>query len=715
MKKADRLSELLKRFETYEDYWRDIYERGQDDVEFAIGNSQWPSKIKELRKKQNRPCLTENRMLPFVNQVINNIRQTRPSIIPRPVDSNADIKVAEILRGVVRNIETTSDADTVYDTGARNSVMSGVGWIRVCTDYAGYDTFDQEIRLERIQDFSSIYLDPNHKRQDGSDARDVFVFTEMDREEFEYEFPDAKNEGFPQEGGWCSEQTVRVCEYFHKEYEDRELVEFQISTIAGVIKGIKFREDVPTGAQEIRSRKTCVCTIKYCKFTGVEILEENTFPGEYLPIVPIYGFEVFSENKRTFYSLIHQGKDPQRMLNFWRSASTEVFALQPKAPYVGAVGQFNTYAQQWADANSENYATLEYDPVTIIGANGETIMLPAPVRQPPPTPSPALMQEAVGAAEAIKATLGMYDASLGNQTPDISGKAIISRQMQGDNATFHFIDNLSISIRHVGRILIGLIPLIYTGNRIVRILGEDGTEKMVPINQPVVEEGGNYRLAADGEVADVIRFDAGKYDVVVEVGPSYGTKRQELANAIVEIARVNPNIMTVAGDLFMKSLDVPNAEEIAKRIRATMDPALLGDDVEAARVQQLTQAMGQLQEKLALTEQALLAKQTNEEFKNSLEAKKVENDTVKLKIEAAKTEAEIEKIRSEIHGIPGEALGLLSSAITQLKAQADDVSGALDVLLSAKEEEGSLAPPEMVPVNEGNSYVGRDIGSDQQQ
>lgn len=714
MKKSDRLSELLDRFETYEDYWRDIYQRGEDDVEFALGNAQWPVKIRKLREKQGRPCLTENRILPFCNQVINNIRQVRPSIVPKPVDSGADVEVADILRGVICNIETVSDADNVYDTGARNSVMAGVGWIRVCTGYAGNDTFDQEIYLERVQDFRSVYLDPNHKRQDGADARDVFVFSEMDKEEFEHEYPKARLEGFSKDGGWCTDETIRICEHFYKGYEERELVEFRIEALGSVIRGVKFAEDVPTGATVVRSRKTQICTIKYCKFTQVEILEENTFPGEYLPLIPIYGFEVFSENKRTFYSLIHQAKDPQMMLNFWRSASTEVFALQPKAPYVGAIGQFNTYAQNWADANSENYSTLEYDPVTIVGANGETILLPAPARQPPPTPSPALLQEAVGAAEAIKASLGMYDASLGNQTPDISGKAIISRQMQGDNATFHFIDNLSVSIRHVGRILIGLIPLIYTGERILRILGEDGTEKMVPINQPVVKNGNSYRKAEDNEVGRVIRFDSGKYDIFIEVGPSLGTKRQELANAIVEVARVNPDIMNVAGDLFMKSLDVPYADEIAKRIRATMDPALLGDDVEAARVQQLTQAIGQLQQKLDLTEQALLAKQNNEEFKNGIEAKKVENDTIKLKIEAAKTEAEIEKIRSEIHGATSETIGMLSYAITQLKTQADDVAGALDVLLSAKEEEGSLAPPQEAPVNEGNSYVGTDIGSGQQ-
>lgn len=697
------LEEILERAKECETYWRDTYKRGEEDVSFVMGD-QWPKQIKSRREKQNRPCLTENRLLPFVNQVINQIRQSRPSIIPKPVDDKADINTAEVLRGVIRNIETVSDADSVYDTAARNSVMSGVGWIRVRTDYADYDTFEQEAFLERIQRPSAVLLDPNHTRQDGSDAKYAFIYDDLDDGLFEERYPKANKDGI-QESGWKDSDTIRVAEYFEKVYEEKELVEYQLDTIHGPVRGTAMKDDLPLGATPIKTRKTQVCKIRYCKLTANEILEEGEFPGIYIPIVPVYGFEVFNNNKREFYSLIHPAKDPQRRLNYTLSASTESFALQPKAPYIGAKGQFASYGKQWADANAENFPFLEYDPVNDDMGNP----LPPPIRQMPPAPNPVLMQEAAASAEAIKSTLGMFDASLGNQTNDISGKAIISRQMQGDNATYHFVDNLAVAIRHVGRILVSIIPIIYTGQRIIRILGEDGTQSLVPLNRPVLKQGNEYK-PADPSVGQTIRFDAGKYDVVVEVGASYATKRQEAANAIIEIARVNPEILNVAGDILMKSLDVPFNEDIAKRIRATMNPALLGDDVEAQRLQQMTDALNQLQQKLQLTEEALLAKKQNEEFKNSLEAKKVENDTKKLMIEAAKAEAEIEKIRAETGQMPQEALGMLSSAISQLKAQTDDVSSALHVLLSAKEGEGTgdLTPP----AQQGDNYVGQpDIGS----
>lgn len=694
------IEEILERYQQCKTFWDEPYKRGQEDTEFVLGN-QWPEKIKAQREAKGRPCVVENRMLPFVNQVINQIRQARPSIIPKPVDDKADVEVAEIMRGVIRNIEISSDADTVYDTAARNSVMGSVGWLRVVTDYVGADTFDQEVRLQRIQNSASVMLDPNHQRQDGADAEYGFVSDDVDEEVFEARYPDCEKSDLE---GWTTEGSVRVAEYFVKSYEDKELVEFEYNTIAGTMRGVQFREDVPAGAIELRSRQTQQCKIKYAKICGKTILEEGEFAGEYIPLVPVYGFEVYVDGRRTFYSLIHQAKDPQIMLNAWKAVSMETVALQPKAPFIGLVGQFKTYAKQWASANIDNLPFLEADPVLDVNGNPMPML---PQRQAPPTSSGSMMQEAALSADAIKASLGMFDAAMGQQSNDISGKAIISRQMQGDNATFHFIDNLSVAIRHVGRIIIGLVPLIYTGNRIVRILGEDGQEGMVPLGVPVQKVGNAYQPSDTGKI---ISFDAGKYDVVVEVGPSYATRTQETTNALVELGRVYPPIIEATADIIAKGINMPNKDEVAKRIRAIMNPALLGDDVEAQRVQQLTQTIDAMQQKLDVTEQALLAKEQNQEFKNQLEAKKVENDTIATNANAAKTLAEVEKIKSELGGLDIEDLGILSSAIQHLKAQSDDVTQALHILLSAQEKEGTGAP--ITPAIESPNYVGQpDIGS----
>lgn len=698
------VKDVRKKFTLCEEFYSQPYERGEEDGEFVLGD-QWPEDIRSKRYKEGRPCLTENRMLPFVNNVINQIRQARPSIVVRPVDDGADVETAEIYRGIIRNIESVSSADVVYDTAARNSVMNGIGWIRVGTDYADYDTFDQEAFIDRIQNFQSCYLDPNAQRLDGADAEYGFVFTDMSKEEYERKYPDYPCESFDNAGiGWLSDKTVRIAEYFYKDYEEKTLVEYDLMGKVDTA----YSDELPDGAIELRSRKTHVCKIKYAKISGApDPIEEGEFPGQFIPLVPVYGFEAFVDGRRTFYSLIHQAKDPQMMLNFWKSANTEIMALQPKAPYIGAVGQFKTYKSQWASANTANFPFLEYDPVTVMGENGEVTFAPPPQRQQPPVASVGMQQEAAINADAIKACLGMYDASMGQATPDISGKAILTRQMQGDNATFHFVDNLSVAIRHVGRILIDIIPVVYSGARIVRILGEDGEETMMPLGQPVVKDGDGYK-PAKGVADKNFNLRNGKYDVAVEVGPSYATKRQEAANAMLQLVSARPENFGVFGDLMVKSLDFPMADEIAKRIKATMPPELLGDDVEAMRLQQMTQALNELQNKLQLTEQALLAKQQNEEFKNSLEAKKVENDTIKLQIEAAKTQAEIEKMQAETRGVGVEAVAEIAQAIMDLKSQTDDVSNALAMILNSEDE--ATGVPE-TPVQEGENYVRPDIAS----
>jgi hypothetical protein len=687
--KEDKETSLIKlamnRYDDSSSYWSDNFDEGKEDIDFTYGE-QWPDDVKKSRK--GRPCLTENRLLAFVHQISNQIRQSSPSIIPKPVDSKADIDTAEVLGGLIRNIQNISDADTIYDTASKNAIISGFGWVRIVTDYAGYDTFDQEIRLERVINPFSVLIDPNTTRLDGSDMQYAFVHDEMNKEDFGETYPDADITPLDGTDHWSTDKTVKVTEYFYKDYETKTLVR----TSDGVFYKGEVDDDFV-----IEERDVDICTIKYAKMTKDTILEEGKFPGEYIPIVPVYGEEVFKDGKRQFHSMVRQAKDPQRMFNYWISASTEIIALQPKAPWIAAKGTFKSKAKQWAGANVENPAFLEYD--LVHDKNGMPTQ--PPQRQMPPQGSQAMMQEQMRAADGIKATLGIYDASLGNQSPDISGKAIIARQVQGDNSNFHFIDNLSTAMKQVGRILVGLIPLIYTGERIIRILGEDDIEKMIPVNQGVVKTDDGYAPAKGQPVEKMFDLQAGKYDVIVEVGASYATKRQESANAILEIARVNPQILEVAGDLLMKSLDVPNAQEIAKRIRSIMDPALLGDDLEAQRMQKMTEALQQLQQKISETELALQAKQDDTKFKNNIELGKLENDRKKIEIEALKTMAEIQKMESETKENNADAMSSIIDTLSNLQADMEDVSGAVDVFLT-REEQVSGEPQSPVIEKEEN-------------
>lgn len=172
----------------------------------------------------------------------------------------------------------------------------------------------------------------------------------------------------------------------------------------------------------------------------------------------------------------------------------------------------------------------------------------------------------MAAAEDIKAVTGLYDASLGARSNETSGVAIRERQREGDTATYHYIDNMSRAIEQCGRVIIDLIPHIYDTPRAVRILGPDNEEQVVAINQLFIDPKTGQEYMHD--------LQLGKYDVAVKVGPSFESRRQEMTEAMIELASRNPQIMQIAGDLVLKNMDWPESEKIAERMAKMLPPQL---------------------------------------------------------------------------------------------------------------------------------------------
>ena len=700
-------SELLEKakqdFAAAQSYFQVNYDEGVRDQEFTNGINQWNQNDKAARNKDGRPSLVLNQMLPYCNQVINDIRQARPAIRVTPVDDGADIETAGIFSGLIRNIERQSKANDAYDTAAMNAVTAGLGWIRISLDYAGDFTFDQEIKIERILNFTSAYIDPNSQRLDGSDAEFCFIFDDIAKDKFKEDHPDASLDTSTLGEGWCTEDTVRVAEYYYKSYETKKLVKIthQRTTVKGTetYTGVVLEEELAVLDEQgvsyeiLAERETKVCSVKQCTISGSEILSKTDWPSKYLPLIPVYGQEVYLEKRRQFVSLIRQGKDAQRMYNYWKSASTEFIALQPKAPWVGPLGSFKSAAADWADANRKNFAYLEYD--IVHDENG--VPLPAPTRTPPIQGSPAMFQEAESAKMDIRLALGMGASNMGLQDNAISGIAIRNRQIEGDNATFHFMDNLASSISQVGNVLVDLIPKVYSEPQIARIIGEDGEEEIVPINQPFKKTDKGLRATMDKENDGIYDLSVGKYDVVCDVGPSYSSKRQETADKLMEAMSAKPELFSIIGDLFFKALDVPMAGEIADRIKATIDPAVLGDDPQAAKLQASAQQIAQLTEQLQTLDAALQAKQKDQQFEQSYKLQELQLKRSELAITAQKTQAEIVKLQSEAVENRADAERAKAEAaktVAELQQDVTDIAEAIGIMLDDVERNRQSPKPE---------------------
>ena len=608
--KKDMLATMRSRFTMAVSAYSESREDELDDLRFEAGSPdnqwQWPADVLATRGSVQgqtinaRPCLTINKLPQHVHQVTNEQRQNRPSVKVIPVDDNADVEVAEIFEGVIRHIEYISDADVAYDTACENQVTYGEGYIRVLTKYCDDNSFDQDLYIGRIRNSFSVYMDPTIQDPCGSDAEWCFVTEDMTKAEYERQFPDAAPVSSIMQQGvgdsslsqWLTENTVRVAEYFYYEHTPTKLNLYQ-GNMSAVEGSREDKELKALGLKPLKSRMADVKKVKWLKTNGFEVLEEQDWAGKFIPVIRVVGNEYEVDGRLYVSGLIRNAKDAQRMYNYWVSQEAEMLALAPKAPFIGYGGQFEGYETQWKTANTTNWPYLEVNPDVTDGAGA---VLPLPQRAQPPMASSGLLQAKAGASDDIKSSTGQYDSSLGATSNERSGRAILAREKQGDTGTYHYVDNLARAIRHCGRQLVDMIPKIYDTERIARIIGVDGEVKRAKINPSQAEPVKKIVDETGIVIEKIYNPSVGKYDVCVSTGPSYMTKRQESLDAMSQLLQGNPQLWAVAGDLFVKNMDWPGAQEMAKRFAKTIDPKLLSDadeDPALQAAQQQLEAMGQ--------------------------------------------------------------------------------------------------------------------------
>lgn len=679
-----------------------------DDLKFYAGSPdnhwQWPSDVLATRGAVQgqtinaRPTLTINKLPQHVRQVTNDQRQNRPSGKVIPADDNADPEVAEIYNGMVRHIEYISDADVAYDTACENQVSYGEGYIRIITEYCSDDSFDQDIKIMRVRNSFSVYMDPTIQDPCGADAKWCFITEDILRSDYERMFPDGTPISSLQSLGvgdqsinvWINEDTVRIAEYYYVDYDKATLHLYpgNITAFEGSPEAKQLKE---MGVKPLRTRQVDAPRVKWCKTNGYEMLEERDWVGKFIPVVRVIGNEFQVDGRIYISGLVRNAKDAQRMYNYWVSQEAEMLALAPKAPFIGYGGQFEGYEMQWKTANTQNWPYLEVNPDV---TDGNGAVLPLPQRAAPPLPQTGLIQAKMGASDDIKSTTGQYDTSLGATSNERSGKAIMARERQSDTGTYHYVDNLARAIRHVTRQLVDIIPKIYDTQRVARIIGMDGETDMVKIDptqpEPVKKIVDNQGI----EIDKIYNPSVGKYDVVVTTGPSYMTKRQEALDAMGMILQSNPQLWSVAGDLFIKNMDWPGAQEMAKRFAKIIDPKIMADSDESPEMQQAKQQMEAMAQEL---------NQLHEMMQNvgkSIEVQEMERKEFEAQIKAF--DAETKRISAVQAGMTEQqiqdiAMGVVAAAMESNNLMAEMPSREQNMSMEMDEQMMQPPPEQMMP------------------
>ena len=555
-----------------------------EDLKFG-GGDQWPVELQNSRNLESRPIITVNKVDNYCRQVSNQQRQQRPRIKVHATNTHEDMVDAQTIQGIIRHIEVNSNADHAYDNAFDYAVRMGWGYIRVRTDYISEDSFDQEIYIDPVDNPFTVYYDPNSLAPDGSDCERCLITTMMPKEEFRKLYPDAQDGGtsFTQRGTgdsqseWITKEDIRLAEYYYTVKEKATL--YLLSDGSATFADDKdfFNRLAAYGITVVDKRDSFKKTIKYVKLTAVEIIEERNWAGKYIPIVPVYGRHIIIGDKRKKFGMIRYAKDPQRMYNFWQTSITEGVALAPKAKWLMAEGQDEGHENDWTNANIKSFPLLRYKQTDIEGRPA-----PVPTRLQPEPPQAGVMAAAAGVNDDIKSIMGIFDPSQLGQG-NISGKALNGQQQQVDLTNFDYYDNLTRTIAHIGRICLDLIPKIYDTERVMRIIGDDGKPELLTINQ---------RESADRVINDIT---VGQYDVVMETGPGYNSKRQEAVDNMLPLLSAAPDLMQVAGDLVFRNMDWPGADVIADRLAAANPMAQIDDKSKIPPQVQMQLAMSKKQ------------------------------------------------------------------------------------------------------------------------
>lgn len=647
----DILKEAKKRYAFCETQWSEMKQKNTELLQFISGE-QWTYTARQNFENAGYTAMTSNRIPTFLRQITNEIRKNTPEIQVDPRDDGQEQK-AEVINDLIRNIQEESQAEIAYCTAAESAASVGIGYIRVTSKYKNESSFDQEICIDAVEDVNTVMLDPNHKALNAKDIEYAFITTSLSKDEYYNRYGDTlmgkgidgslseaevKDIGWtPADTKWKNETQIYIVEYYFKDYKPTTIYQIQMISTGEVFITRDSKTAHNPAVEIIQEREIMQPIVRWCKLNDVEVLEESEWPGCYIPLVAVKGDEYWIEGKRKLVGAVEPAIEAQVQLNYAMSWRAQLLQMAPKAPYIGTAAQFKTYEQQWANINVSNQAFMVYN--NDAGA-------PPPSRDLGEVPIQGASVLVSQSEDNLRSIFGTFDPSQQAQGPE-SGKALLARQDQSYNSNYHFYDNLSRSIEQIGCIIVEAMPVIYDSARDVQLKAQDGKKRSVSINQP--------------DEAGVIEYDLtqGEYSVSIQTGPSFGTKRQESAMAIMDLIAAYPPAAQAIADIAVRNMDWPGADKIADSLEALVPAQVLqarkiDPKNAAAMVPQLqaqvvaltqqTQVMDQQLKQAAAKLNENADKLQIEHIKADIATQKMQNDTnieiKKMQLEEQRTELE---------------------------------------------------------------------------
>ena len=515
--------------ELFESDWRDSCNQM---FEYYEGEQWTEEEIYEIESRKQQATVL-NLIRPTIDTLLS-IEVSRRSNIQVTGREASDDAMADTLTALLDQIEDESDADYYESQSFREGVIAGRGWVGcgvkkniVGTDEKGETKEQYDINIEWIP-FEECYIDPYHRKPDGSDAKYIIRCVWHDRDEVKKMFGDKIDQS--------TFDSVFGEDYRGVEYNAQE--------------NSTFRYDYyDTTNQRV---KLCYCwykedgVLKYVVFSDEVFLvgsengkNKNPLDIQEYPIIPFTCFRKKNGRPMGMVKLLVDAQDQINKLNskfLWNMSVNRIMAEE------SATDDPDELRDQW---NRPDGLAIVND-----GSLGK-IRIEENLRE-----SQFLYQQMQFMIQMMQRTSGINDSMFGQSgTNERSAQQQRGRISQGTSMQTSILENLHFTLRKIAKVTLLLIGNFYTEERVVRVTGSNGLAEYIKLNGQ--DDEGN----PVNTIEDIV-----KYDVIMKEVPPFNGVREIMMRTFSEIAKSGVLPPPIVGEVMLTLSDIPEKEKLIQKL-----------------------------------------------------------------------------------------------------------------------------------------------------
>ncbi|SEP40053.1 portal protein [Enterobacter sp. NFIX58] len=539
---------VMLRFDRAYTPQQDVREKCIEATRFArVPGGQWEGATAAGTKLDDQfekyPKFEINKVATELNRIIAEYRNNRITVKFRPGDKEASEELANKLNGLFRADYEETDGGEACDNAFDDAATGGFGCFRLTSMLVNeYDPMDerQRIAIEPIYDPSrSVWFDPDAKKYDKSDAMWAFCMYSLSPEKYEAEYGKTPPSSLDVttmtswEYDWFEPEVVYIAKYYEVRKESVDVISYR-QPLTGEIATYDSDqiEDIQdelaiAGFEEVARRSVKRRRVYVSVVDGQNFLEKpRRIPGEHIPLIPVYGKRWFIDDIERVEGHIAKAMDPQRLYNLQVSMLADTAAQDPgQIPIVG-MEQIRGLEKHWEARNKKRPSFLPLREVKDKSGNIIAGATPAGYTQP------AVMNQAL-AALLQQTSADIQEVTGGSQAmqqmpSNVAQETVNNLMNRADMASFIYLDNMAKSLKRAGEVWLSMAREVYGSDREVRVVNEDGTDDIALMNAQVVDR-------QTGRVVALNDLSTGRYDVTVDVGPSYTARRDATVAALTSV------------------------------------------------------------------------------------------------------------------------------------------------------------------------------------